>query len=342
MAMVDLAGGGRGVPGGPRPSAPRSPVGCGRRARRARRPPRATALWEYLTITYVAMLFCWLWSRGGLAGEPHRRAAVAHATSCGSSRRSSLVAVIVSMGDAAAGGGHNQGRRGRRSSAASPTWTAGSPTRRVRGQQAPAYLFLSSGLVAAVAPSVLAFRAMMGLADALVAVMLLHNGARAHLPPRTPRHRARLRGEPDVGSLCGHRGHYDPSSRGALCADRRALAAHVRSRPLWGSMPSVRGVRAQALPAVLLRGRSPRSGGGEGARSWSRRFVPPMALHDGPHQLAQRTPGRAAHSTDLAGRLGPRRHRVRHKRCMDGWTDTSAAARTASTPVRLDLLGLLL
>jgi hypothetical protein len=295
----------------------------------------ATALWEYLTITYVLMLFCWLVIAGGLAGTRiverlSRRDVLWQLEAV------LLVAVIVRWAMLLQGEVMTRDvvvaiHRGQSYLDGAIPYMPGFEV-----NKPPAYLFLSSGLVATVGPSVLAFRAMMGLVDASVAVMLLCM-ARERTSPRAALAVALLYAINPLSAVSvGIGGHYDPVV--VLCA-LGGLWLLMRGSPVWGSLALGVGFALKLYPAVLLPWALVEE------RRWGRRvmmvvaFAAPMALTWAPI-LAQNPDALHFYATWQAA-WAPKKGIAYGMAMIAGWGDTSAAAKAASTAVEYVFLGLL-
>jgi len=334
--MVGGSEGDRGVPGEPPPQLLTPPpwaTGAALGALIALL--AATALWKHLAPTYVAMLFCWLVIAGGLAGSRIVERM---------SRRDVLwqleavliVAVIVRWAMLLQGEVETRDvvvaiHRGQSYLAGGTPYTPG-----LEVNKPPAYLFLSSGLVATVGPSVLAFRAMMGLVDALVAVVLLCM-ARERASPRTALAIALLYAINPLSAVSvGIEGHYDPV---VVLFALGGLWLLMRGSPVWGSLALGVGFALKLYPAVLLPWALVEE------RRWGRRammvvaFAAPMALSWVPI-LAQNPDALHFYVTWQAA-WAPKKGIAYGISMIAGWSDTSAAARAVSIAVELVFLSLL-
>ena len=113
----------------------------------------------------------------------------------------------------------------------------------------PAYLYLASGLVAAVGPDQLRFRALAGAVDAVVAIIILVMGSRRASPRLGALAGVLYALNPLSMMVVGMSGHYDPYV--VLCA-LAGLWLALGGRPIAGSLLLGVGFALKLYPAVLM------------------------------------------------------------------------------------------
>jgi hypothetical protein len=113
----------------------------------------------------------------------------------------------------------------------------------------PMYLYLASGLAATVGPWELGFRAIMGLTDALVALMLFMM-ARQHLSPRAGVMAGVLYGLNPISAVSvGISGHFDPV---VVIFAMGGVWLALRGRRGWASLALGMGFALKLYPVVIL------------------------------------------------------------------------------------------
>jgi hypothetical protein len=293
------------------------------------------ALWEYLTTLYLLAIVAWLVLAGGLlatdipkrllAMEPIKLLMVLFLGAL------AVRSLMLLQGDVITRDIEMFAGRGQLYLDGAVPYTSDFGV-----NKPPAYLYLAGGMAAAVGPWTVGFRALMGVADALVAVML-YMMARERFSPEAGVMAGVLYAINPISAVSvGISGHYDPV---VVLFAMGGIWLAMRGRRGWASLSLGVGFALKLYPAVLIPWVLLEE------RTWRRRamlatiFVVPMVLSWLP--VLSANPDALSHYVTWQGDWIPKKGIAWGLAMALGWTPESTGAGNLATVVEYAFLALL-